>query len=194
MLKFNSELRAEARDSLKGKWGRGAVISLIYTAIIAAGGLSAHLSLLFSLFVGVILGYGLQITFLQSFRRMPLNIVNLFLGFQNYLVVLGTMLLMILYSFLWTLLLIIPGIIKSYSYAMTPYLRYEYPELGAEELICKSMEMMKGRKMKLFLLDLSFIGWGVLSILTLGIGLLWLFPYMYSARAAFYEDIRTETV
>jgi uncharacterized membrane protein len=91
------------------------------------------------------------------------------------------------------MLLVIPGIVKFYSYAMTPYLRYENPMLSAETLICKSMKMMNGHKMKLFLLDLSFIGWLLLCILTLGIGFLWLIPYMQSARAAFYEDLRITT-
>jgi uncharacterized membrane protein len=199
MLKVNSELRAEARNSLSGRWGTGVVITLIYTII--AGGIGGitgvnhtlrMLSSLFSLLVGSVLGYGLLIAFLKSFRKEDLEIGDLFLGFRTYFAVLGTMLLMGLYIFLWSLLLIIPGIVKSYSYAMTPYLLHDHPELSAEELICKSMAMMHGRKMKLFLLDLSFIGWILLSILTLGIGLLWLLPYMYSARAAFYENILAE--
>jgi uncharacterized membrane protein len=191
MLKLNSELRAEARASLQGKWGIGAVITLIYMAITLTFAWFPPISFLFSLLVGSVLGYGLIAVFLKSFRGEQPEIGNLFVGFRNYGSVLGTMLLMFLYTFLWSLLLIVPGIIKSYSYAMTPYLLHDHPELGAEALICKSMEMMKGHKMKLFLLDLSFIGWGLLCILTLGIGLLWLSPYMQSARAAFYEDVRT---
>jgi uncharacterized membrane protein len=195
MLKINSELRAEARNSLSGRWGAGAVIALVYVVIVGATSgqlIPPGLSFAFSLLVGSVLGYGIIIVFLKSFRKGDLEIGDLFDGFRNYLAVLGPMLLMFLYTFLWMLLLIIPGIIKLYSYAMTPYLLYDHPKLSAEELICKSMEMMQGRKAKLFLLDLSFIGWGLLSILTLGIGLLWLIPYIYSARAAFYEDIRNE--
>ncbi|MDR2806022.1 MAG: DUF975 family protein, partial [Dysgonamonadaceae bacterium] len=123
-----------------------------------------------------------------------LEIGDLFEGFKNYGKVLGTTLLTTLYIFLWMLLLIIPGIIKSYSYAMTPYLLRDNPELGADELICKSMEMMKGHKKKLFLLDLSFIGWGLLCIYTLGSGFLWLAPYISSSHAAFYEDLRAEQI
>jgi uncharacterized membrane protein len=194
MLKINSELRAEARNSLSGRWGAGAVIALVYAVIIGAisGFIPKELSCVLSLLVGSVLGYGILIVFLKSFRKGDLEIGDLFDGFRNYFAVLGPMLLMFLYTFLWMLLLIVPGIIKSYSYAMTPYLLYDHPEFSAEELICKSMEMMEGRKAKLFLLDVSFIGWGLLSILTLGIGFLWLIPYIYSARAAFYEDIRTE--
>ena len=64
------------------------------------------------------------------------------------------------------------------------------PEIGAEEAICRSMEMMRGNKWKLFCLDLSFIGWFLLGILTLGIGLLWVEPYWLTARAAFYEEVK----
>jgi uncharacterized membrane protein len=190
-LKLNSELRAEARASLQGKWGISAVILLIYLVIVGIGELIPFVSFLFTFLIGVVLAYGLLVTFLKSFRGQDPEIGDMFLGFQNYGKVLGTMLLMYLYCFLWSLLLVIPGIIKGYSYAMTPYLLYDNPSLSAEELICTSMKMMKGHKMKLFLLDLSFIGWALLCILTLCIGFLWLVPYTYSARAAFYEDLRT---
>jgi uncharacterized membrane protein len=210
MLKLNSELRAEARASLKGKWGIAAVITLIYMVIIAlaspsgtttlkgqqdfavtTGGINPSLGLLFLLLGGTVFGYGMLIIFLRSVREKRLEVSDLFSGFRNYGAVLATMLLQLTYTFLWSLLLIVPGIIKAYSYAMTPYLLHDNPDLGAETLICKSMEMMKGHKMKLFLLDLSFIGWGLLCVLTLGIGVLWLVPYVQSARAAFYENVRT---
>ncbi|NLP35410.1 MAG: DUF975 family protein [Clostridiales bacterium] len=94
-----------------------------------------------------------------------------------------------LYVFLWSLLLIIPGIIASYSYAMTPFIMYEHPEYTASEAINLSKKMMKGNKWRLFCLDISFIGWILLSLLTLGIGLLWVGPYMEAANAAFYREI-----
>ncbi len=75
---------------------------------------------------------------------------------------------------------------------MTPYLLEDNPELKYNAAIEQSMRMMDGKKMQLFLLDLSFIGWCLLSILTLGIGLLWVQPYMLGARAAFYEDLKAE--
>lgn len=90
------------------------------------------------------------------------------------------------------LLFIIPGIVKSFSYAMTPYILEENPELSANEAIDRSRAMMKGHKFDLFWLYLSFIGWILLSILTLGIGLLWLAPYMQTATAAFYEDVKAD--
>ena len=82
------------------------------------------------------------------------------------------MFLMGLFTFLWTLLFIIPGIIKSYAYAMTPYILVDYPELSPNEARLKSIEMMRGHKWKFFGLQLSFIGWFLLCILSLGIGFL----------------------
>jgi len=98
-------------------------------------------------------------------------------------------LLMLLYVLLWTLLLIIPGIIASFSYAMTPYIMAEDLEIGADEAITRSKEMMNGHKGELFYLYFSFIGWWLLCALTFGIGSLWLSPYMSAAEANFYRDI-----
>jgi uncharacterized membrane protein len=184
MLKHNSTLRAEARKSLKGKWGTGAIISLIYI----------FLSPVCALLITPVLKYGLAVACLKSVKGKALKAADIFDGFRNYITVLVPMLLMYLYVVLWSLLFIIPGIIKFYSYAMTPYLLHENPVLKADTLICKSMKMMKGHKMKLFLLDLSFIGWGLLCILSLGIGFLWLIPYVQSARAAFYQNLQTSAV
>ncbi|WP_294405492.1 DUF975 family protein [uncultured Clostridium sp.] len=97
--------------------------------------------------------------------------------------------LMGLYTLLWTLLFIIPGIIASFSYAMTPYIMAEHPEYKVNEAIGYSKEMMKGNKWRLFCLNFSFIGWSILCIFTLGIGLLWLFPYIEAANAAFYREV-----
>lgn len=94
-----------------------------------------------------------------------------------------------LYVFLWSLLFIIPGIIAGYSYAMTGYILAEHPELTASEAIERSKRMMTGNRWRLFCLQISFIGWDILSSLTLGIGELWLRPYKQAATAAFYREI-----
>lgn len=98
-------------------------------------------------------------------------------------------LLTALYTLLWTLLFIIPGIIASLAYALTPYLMAEHPDMGANEAITLSKKMMKGNKESLFYLYLTFIGWFLLCLLTLGIGFLWLVPYMSVTVAAFYRDV-----
>jgi uncharacterized membrane protein len=93
---------------------------------------------------------------------------------------------------LWSLLLVIPGIIKSLSYAMTMYIVKDHPELTVNEAIDLSKDMMYGHKYDLFYLYISFIGWYLLSILTLGIGTFWLMPYIQTAQASFYEDVKAE--
>lgn len=93
---------------------------------------------------------------------------------------------------LWTFLFIIPGIVKAFAYALTPFLLVDCPELSALQCIKLSNQMMKGHKFDLFYLYLSFIGWMLLSILTLGIGLLWLVPYMQTSMASFYLDVKEQ--
>ena len=96
---------------------------------------------------------------------------------------------------LWTCLFIIPGIIKSYSYRMVPYILADNPELGAVEAITLSRQMMDGNKGRAFLLDLSFIGWTILTIITLGIvGLFWANPYFYATDAELYRTLKDNNV
>lgn len=103
----------------------------------------------------------------------------------------GTQLLTSLFIALWTLLLIIPGIVMSYAYAMVPYILAEDNDIQPMDAIRMSKDMMKGHKWELFVLDLSFIGWAILSVLTLGIlNIFYVGPYYYSTHAAFYEDLK----
>lgn len=192
MLKENSELRAEARQALQGKWPMAAVAALIYS--IVAGGLSAipFIGGLCSLFVGLPIAYGFTIVMFEVYKGKDIDFGVLFEGFQDYSRIFVTKLLQGIYTALWSLLLLIPGIIKYYSYAMTDYILKEEPAMKNNEAIEKSMAMMENNKMKLFMLDLSFIGWAILSIITFGIGFFFLQPYMQVARAAFYEDLKAQ--
>ena len=97
-----------------------------------------------------------------------------------------------LYVFLWSLLLVIPGIIKSYSYAMTPFILTDNPDFTAIQAIDRSVEMMDGHKMELFTLSLTFLGWDLLAALTLNLGHIVLNPYKNAAYAAFYRQLQTE--
>ena len=101
-------------------------------------------------------------------------------------------LLTTIFTVLWTLLFIIPGIIAVFRYAVAPYILQEHPEIGASEAIRRSKELMNGNKWRLFCLEFSFIGWAILSALTFGIGFLWLIPYKEAATAAFYREIVRE--
>lgn len=104
-----------------------------------------------------------------------------------------TVLLMDIYTFLWTMLLIVPGIIKSYSYMLTPYILEDHPEMTPNEAITRSREMMDGNKMKAFVLDLSFLGWHILGAVTCGlVTLFYTLPYTANTHAAVYEAIRQE--
>jgi uncharacterized membrane protein len=100
----------------------------------------------------------------------------------------------ILVSILCVFTLGIAGVIFAYAWRMVPYLLIDNPELTTTQVLKKSREMMKGHKMELFLLDLSFIGWTLLSIITLGVGLLFLNPYMQTASALFYEDLKAQNI
>ena len=148
----------------------------------------AEIFLLFPLTVGIANAFRKLLT--EGDNNLVDNAVRI--SFHGYLHKVGGMLWMQILIILWSFLLIIPGIIKSFSYAMTPYILEENPELSITESIHRSRMMMRGHKYDLFWLYLSFIGWGILSILTLGIGLLWLAPYMETAQAAFYEDVKAD--
>ena len=113
-------------------------------------------------------------------------------SFNDYGRNLGGMLWMDLFIFLWSLLFIIPGIVKSYAYFAAPYIMSEFPAVRPTDAIKISMRMTDGFKGELFVLDLSYIGWQLLSALTLGLlGILYVNPYYYTARAGFYEELKT---
>lgn len=197
----NSELRAQAREALKGNWGVAALFMFVYSLI--ACGISGAFVIPFgdrpagdvsSLLVALLLaplGWGCMVAYLRLFRREEMQIGWMFEGYSQKRIWTTTILQMV-YTYLWTLLLIIPGVIKSYSYAMTPYILRDNPELENNAAIEKSMELMQGNKMRLFLLDLSFIGWYFLGMLAFGVGMLWAASYNYTAKAAFYEDLISE--
>lgn len=185
----NSVLRQRALESLRGNFGISIALILIYFLISAAGGGIPGLNLIYAIIAAPPLLLGLSIYFLQVSRKKQLSIDLLFRGFDRFGVSIGAYWLKALLVILWSLLLIIPGIIAAYSYSMTNFIIADNPDIGAVDAINKSKEMMRGYKMKLFLLHLSFIGWFFLCSLTLGIGLLWLIPYVQTSQAKFYEEL-----
>ena len=123
-------------------------------------------------------------------RKKEAEIGTMFGYFQFWKTAACARLLQSVYVLLWSLLFIIPGIIASYSYAMTSYILAENPELTASEAIERSKQMMSGNRWRLFCVQISFIGWDILSaLLTFGIGGLWITPYKQAATAAFYREI-----
>ena len=213
-MQLNSELRAQARERLEGKWGTFVLMTflmLVIQTILQIPGYIGSLleilspenvlaSLSFSNISNILsllalpLSWGLTVSLLRNHREESVDLENLFDGFRGgrYTRVFCAIFLVNLFTFLWALLLIIPGIMKAFSYALTPYILLDEPELTAKQAISRSCEIMQGRRWKLFCLYFSFIGWGILCLLTFGIGFLWLAPYINASIAAFYEDARAE--
>jgi len=206
-MKPNSTIRQESLSKLKGHWWAGVLASFIFILIAEAcnSPYSIHHTIapnpsywllggcsILSLFIVAPLAVG----FFNSYRKFYVegdngitgNMFNI--GFSNYWHNLGGYLLMSLFLLFWTLLLIVPGIIMSMAYFCVPYLLVEEPGLTPMEAIRKSKEMMKGHKMDLFLMQLGFLGFALLCIFTLGIGFLWLIPYIYNTSAGFFEEVK----
>lgn len=211
-MKSNQYYKNEAISALRGNWANALVATIILVALALFFSSNEAINSYYQrIVINPFIGYSLS--FVSLFVLLPLAVGysnsmrvlletgdnrlanNSFsLGFGNWLHVVWGMILSTIYIFLWTLLLIIPGIIKSYSYALTPYILVEHPEMSANEAIEESMRLMDGHKFDLFYLQLSFIGWAILSILSLGLGFFWLIPYQMTAQAAFYRDIKNEAM
>ncbi|MGY5351664.1 DUF975 family protein [Wenyingzhuangia sp. IMCC45533] len=186
MTTENTTLMKNARAALQNNWP------------LAIGAFLTYIILTFMIpYAGIILGgpfaLGLALFSLNISRGNELKFENIFEGFKNFSNGLVAYLLRALYVFLWSLLLIIPGIIKSLSYSMVFFIMVDEPELSPQEALAKSQEMMNGHKMKYFRLTLRFMGWSLLcAFFTFGIGFLWLIPYFHVTNAKFYEDLKTD--
>ena len=190
MVKENKELMAEARESLSGNWGLAIATFLVYGIIISIFQVIPTVGSVLALFIAGPVLVGVSMFSLSLSRGESARLEQIFEGFKNYGTVLGAYLLMVLFIFLWMLLLIIPGIIAAIAYSQTFYILAEDDTIGSMDALKKSKEMMDGYKWKYFCLGLRFIGWALLCILTLGIGFLWLSPYIQISYAKFYEDIK----
>ncbi|MGG2934059.1 DUF975 family protein [Bacillus pacificus] len=205
------DLKGEALDSLEGKWGLAVGATLLISILISA--CSFSVDFIFSQFwdwkevknslsVDVITilvigpltlgGYYLALHIIREKDARIGNIFRWFTGGSKFIKSFLLYIVVNIYIFLWCLLFIIPGIIKSFSYAMTYFIINDHPEYSINQAITESRRMMDGHKMEYFILCLSFIGWFILSCITLGIGFLWLIPYFYTTSAAFYEEIAEE--
>ena len=113
---------------------------------------------------------------------------------KGYINIILTMLLRSVYTILWLVCFIIPGIVKYYAYSMVPYLLAENPNISPSRAIAISNQMTRGHKMDMFILDISFLGWILLGALALGIGLLFVNPYIYSTNAQLYLALRSRAL
>ena len=156
MLKTSAEYRKDARMALRGHWGIAIVVTLLWTLIYTA--ISA--SIILALILGGALMVGLARAFIRLYRYGDMHVEDMFYGFYNgrFTNTISMYLQIILYTFLWSLLFVIPGIIAAYRYSMAHYILMDHPEMTGSEAIEASKALMTGRKWKLFCLQFSFIG------------------------------------
>ena len=194
-MRTNQEFKDAALASLQDNWTSIVLAAIICLLILGGVSIIPRVGDLIYIFVGLPLAFGWSIAVLRFVRGEKQEVVsNMFDVFKDYKRFLGTSLLQMLFICLWTLLLIVPGIMKSYSYAMTPFLMHDNPNLSYMEALKKSEQMMYGHRWDLFMLHLSFIGWILLSCITFGLGFFFLMPYMGTATVEFYNDLKSETV
>ncbi len=186
----NKSIRAEARNRLSGNWGQPIGVFIVYLIITVVLQYIPFIGTIALLLIAGHLTLGLAIYFLKFFKYEEANLNLLFEGFKNYGNVLVTYLLYSIYILLWTLLFIIPGIIAQMKYSQVWFIMAEDQGISGNDALKKSKEMMDGFKMQYFLLALSFMGWILLAMLTCGIGLLWVVPYMQTSYAKFYEALK----
>lgn len=202
-MKSNSQVRAAGRADLSGRWSEAAMFTFVYyvicgifsAAVGGAAGLALRGSSSFLTILLLPMAWGYACAFIALHRREDgdtFDIWHLFDGYRDFRRVFCTSLLVYLYTTLWTLLFIIPGIVKGCSYAMTDFILRDRKDLTNNAAIDLSSAMMYHHRMDYFLLQLSFIGWAILCIPTLGIGFFWLVPYMAAARANFYEEVKRD--
>ncbi len=216
-MQTSSTYRAQAREDLQGRWSDAAIGTLFYTIIALIFAAPSIYSALYemnspmtwwsqsmngvSFVIGVLLlwplQYSLYIALLALSRGSEDSVLNTTWSTfkRTYSTLMPTALLMyIIVMLLSVVTLGIAGVIFSYAYRMVPYLVNDYPNLSPKEILRTSRQMMKGYKWDLFVLDLSFIGWAFLGVITCGIGFLWTTPYQYTAVAHFYEDLKAEKI
>lgn len=208
----NYQIKQHARISLKGNWGLGVGIGILVTLlslvlifvvdVTTSGGFENFVSqedppmsaILGNMIVSIALipltisVYWFFLSLVRFEGPKASDVFAIFKDGNAYFKLILTSILSGIFITLWSFLFIIPGIIKSFSYSQSYYLLKDHPEYTALEAITESKKRMKGYKGKYFLLNLSFIGWGILSMLTFGIGFLWLTPYIYASQATFYNE------
>lgn len=188
----NRVLMEQAEQSLKGRWGTAIGTCVIYILTVIAINLISGAGEVISLLVGGPFMLGLSMFTLAIARDENAYLELIFKGFEEFIRALSAYLYIFVFTILWLLLLIIPGIVAAISYSMTYFIMVDDKEIDAMSAIDKSKVMMDGYKMKYFRLILYYLGFSVLCIFTLGIGFLWLFPYIQVTNAKFYDDVKRE--
>ena len=188
-----AEIKQQAKAQLKGNLGMIILCGIIYFAIVFVLSFIPYIGLIGSLVIAPPLALGLYKVLLNVTYGEKAEVATLFEPFQTCFggsIVLN--LLVNIFILLWSLLLLIPGIIKSYSYSMSFYILAENPNMTATEAITESRRIMDGHKMEYFVLSLSFIPWILLACVTFGIAYIYVLPYMYLTVTNFYHNIKRQ--
>ncbi len=189
-----AELKAAAKSQIKGKVLILTLIALIIGLISGVAGFILGFIPFGSLIGSIIItpAFALSTTrvYLNLFKGKTPEVKDAFSGFDDFWSAFKVTFLVGLFTFLWSLLFIIPGIIKSISYSMSTYILAENKGKSAKECIKESIAMTNGHKMDLFVLYLSFIGWGLLCIVTFGVAAIWVLPYMNATMANAYLSLK----
>jgi uncharacterized membrane protein len=189
-LKTRVEIKEYSKALIQSNYWMKVAVIVIYGAILS--GVSMATMGIGALIIAGPMLIGFNYFFLLSYRGESPDIGVMFNnGFKKFGRNLGGYLWMVLFIYLWSLLFIIPGIIKSFSYAMTPYILADSQNVKAQDALKISMRMMDGHKLDLFVFYLSFLGWMLLSGITFGlVGLFYAGPYMGTSVAGFYEELK----
>ena len=187
---FNrKQVKANAKAAIKGHLGLSFLVVLVVGLLTSL----ASVTVIGAVLLTAPLAAGVVSYFMKLYRGEEVRLSDGFNGFSNYTGNLVAGILVSVFTFLWTLLLVVPGIIKTFSYSMTFYILRDHPDYSATRAITESRKMMKGHKAELFVLYLSFLGWDLLSVLTLGIlEIVYVAPYKAAAVAGFYDAIKGE--
>lgn len=194
-----AELKQRAKDQLGNNifgstWMYAVLVVLIEALLSYAVNAIPGVGSIASIVISGPIAYGVVYLFLKQSRDLKsMELSNLFVGFSEDFGGLFLLNLMTnIFIILWSLLFVVPGIIKAYAYSMAMYIKVDHPEYNWSQCLKESQTMMQGHKMELFVLELSFIGWAIVGSLCLGVGTLWVLAYENATRAQFYESIRQE--
>jgi uncharacterized membrane protein len=187
----NSDLMRAAKISLKGKWGLVIGAMLVFFIINIVISYLPKVGLISGYIIGGPFALGWAGFILSVSRDQSAKLSQIFQGFNNFGTAFLAYFLSALFMVLWSLLLIVPGIIAGFSYSLTFYVLADDNSIRARDAIAKSKKMMYGYKWQAFRLVLRFLALSLLGILTLGIGFIWLLPYMYVGWAKFYEHVKS---
>ncbi len=193
VMRTNQEIRQFASVMLKGNWSMAVLVALVYGVITSFT--SCNFPLVLVVYAPMMLGFiKMMLGYVRGTERMEVE--GIFSAFDStyYWKSMGLYLLQGIYTFLWTLLFIIPGIVKYCSYFFAPYILADNPTMTAEESICRSMQIMEGHKMQLFMMLLGYVLLATLSSLLLFIPMLWIFPYYQVTLAKFYEEVKATSM